>query len=150
MSSAHTLWYREVDFDVGEHKRQPPAILTPTAPHQFPPAEVSYLGPVHPNLLHLLKPRDRLIIGCSAPSSTPLRRAENLKDCPNPRAVCNFCANISYFLMSLSVTERRANLMASSKCSLRISGSPGQGCHEALSRRMSASMLSRMASLQTL
>ena len=45
-----------------------------------------------------------------------------LKDWPKPRAVCSFCANISYFLMSLSVTERRANFMASSKCPLLISG----------------------------
>ena len=46
----------------------------------------------------------------------------HLKFCPKPRAVCSFWANISYFLISLSVTERLANFMASSKWILVISG----------------------------
>lgn len=41
---------------------------------------------------------------------------------PKPRLCCRVWANISYLRMSLSLTERRANLMASSKWSLRISG----------------------------
>ena len=45
-----------------------------------------------------------------------------LKFPPNPLLCCRVWANISYFLMSLSLTERRANLMASSKWSFLISG----------------------------
>lgn len=41
---------------------------------------------------------------------------------PKPRLCCRVWANISYLRMSLSLTERRANLMASSKWSRRISG----------------------------
>lgn len=45
-----------------------------------------------------------------------------LKLPPNPLLCCKVWANISYFLMSLSLTERRANLIASSKWSFLISG----------------------------
>lgn len=45
-----------------------------------------------------------------------------LKFPPNPLLCWRVCANISYFLMSLSLTERRANLIASSKWSFLISG----------------------------
>lgn len=48
--------------------------------------------------------------------------APHLKLPPNPRLCCKVWANISYFLMSLSVTDRRANFMASSKWSRLISG----------------------------
>lgn len=41
---------------------------------------------------------------------------------PKPRLCCKVCANISYLRMSLSLTERRAKRMASSKWSRRISG----------------------------
>lgn len=38
-----------------------------------------------------------------------------LKLVPNPRDCCSVCANISYLRISLSDTERRAYLIASSK-----------------------------------
>lgn len=41
---------------------------------------------------------------------------------PNPLLCCSVWANISYFLMSLSLTDRRANFIDSSKCALVISG----------------------------
>jgi hypothetical protein len=45
-----------------------------------------------------------------------------LKLPPNPLLCCRVWANISYFLMSLSLTDLRANFMASSKWALVISG----------------------------
>lgn len=44
------------------------------------------------------------------------------KFAPKLRLCCRVCANISYFLMSLSVTLRLANFIASSKWSRRTSG----------------------------
>lgn len=41
---------------------------------------------------------------------------------PKPRLCCSVWANISYLRMSLSLTERRANRIASSKWSFLISG----------------------------
>jgi len=41
---------------------------------------------------------------------------------PIPRLCCRVCANISYLRMSLSVTDRRANFIASSKWPRLISG----------------------------
>ena len=38
-----------------------------------------------------------------------------LKFPPKPLLCCNVCANISYLRMSLSLTDRRANFIASSK-----------------------------------
>lgn len=51
---------------------------------------------------------------------------------PKPRLCCRVCANISYFRMSLSLTERRANRIASSKWSFLISGtgSKSSSCTE--------------------
>lgn len=51
-----------------------------------------------------------------------LSQPTHLKLLPKPRLCCRVWANISYFLMSLSLTERRANFIASSKWDRTISG----------------------------
>ena len=52
----------------------------------------------------------------------PTPPSGNLNCEPNPRDCCSVCENISYLRMSLSLTERRANFIASSKCAFVISG----------------------------
>ena len=51
-----------------------------------------------------------------------LKESTYLKFPPNPRLCWRVCANISYLRMSLSLTDLRANFMASSKWSRLISG----------------------------
>lgn len=107
------------------------------------------------SLLKLLFPAGWL--GADPPCEACPGWSGNLKFPPKPRLCCNVCENMSYFLMSLSLTERLANFIASSKCPRVISGTRSSSSMPSMtsvpfsfisrSRFMSFSMHSRMANL---